>query len=305
MVGTPTHFLIHDLTLERLESQPEEILQTARAHMQAEPLYAALGALGVNLFDFIPVTATADASGRRLDAQAAIWRAIFAILVDPIEPDDPNRNVLAVLRRIRTLISDISSAADDESLTQLAALRDRLEEFEEDREVLDAFLPRLGNPALFQPVSTLITTAARPSAAVDTGDPIPDPEDWGLRDHVSAFRTGQFAERLVQRGRERFDADGDRRFLAYALGFRTAYCAKAVGSPFVNSIVGSVPRLHWWRARWIERFVDAWAWGFMTRTGPHRWRTAHRISKIGAGCAMRTCINGSAWARWRIMIRWP
>ena len=272
MVGTPTLMLIHDLTMERLSSQPQDTLQGAREHMAAEPSYATLGSLGVNLFDFIPSTPPdlegQDIDGRRLDAHAAIWRELFSILSDPDAPDDPNRNILAVLRRVRSLVADISAIAEDESLPQLAGIRNRLEAFEADRDVINNFLPRLVGPDLYREIFDLITAASRPYAAVEPGEAIPAPERWALKDHVSAFRTGEFAERLLQRARERFDTDGDRRFLAFALGFRTAYCAKAVGSPFINSIVGSVPRLHWWRARWIERFVDAWAWGFYDPNAP-------------------------------------
>lgn len=297
--------LTHSLILERLSSQPQERLQTAFQHMTAEPIYASIGALGVNLFDFIPSTPAGipgqDLGDRRLDAYAAIWRELFTILSDPDAQDDPNRNILAVLRRVRSLVTDISEIAEAEALFELAGIRDRLEGFEADREVIENFLPRLSSRELYREIFDLIAVASRPYMAVDVGDTIPEPEIWALRDHVSYFRTGQFAERLLQRGRDRFEADGDRRFLAFAHGFRTAYCTKAVGSPFINSIVGSVPRLHWWRSRWIERFVDSWSWGFYDPAKPEplddgtedfeNWRSlcnANLHSRIAIGVLSET-----------------
>ncbi|WP_299915964.1 hypothetical protein [uncultured Roseobacter sp.] len=266
MVGTPSLFLVRDLVTERLSQQPQDKLQTALQHINAEPAYSYLGALGVNLFDFVPATPPGlidpTDSGRRYDAHAAIWRELFTILSDPNAQDDPERNILSVLRRVRALIRQISDIADEEDLLKFVPLQDDMERFEDDQEIIEDFIPRLTNDAVFAPIFDLITIASRPFAAVEEGENLVAPDLWAVRDHLSAFRTGAFAERLVTRAQEVFDATGDRRFLAYAYGFKMSYCGKATGSPFISSIVGSVPRLHWWRTRWIERFVDAWAWGF-------------------------------------------
>ena len=75
MVGTPTLFLVRDLVAERLSEQQQAKLQTALQHINAEPAYSYLGALGVNLFDFVPTTppdlTDPTGSGRRYDAHAA------------------------------------------------------------------------------------------------------------------------------------------------------------------------------------------------------------------------------------------
>jgi len=261
-------FIVRDLVADRLSTAEQSVLQEAFEHLTAEPEYSYFGALGVNLFDFIPSTPLGEdnneAAGGRLDAYSAIWREMFRILSDEENPEDPNRNILAVLQRARTLINDISEIADDEALFKLAGLQDRIEQVGHDREIIDAFLPKLSNPQLFQNVNDLINEGMGPVAAVEPGAPIPPPEQWALRDHVTAFRTGDFANRLIARAKE----SENPRFLAYAYGFKIAYVSKVVGSPFINSITGSVPRLHWWRGRWIERFVDAWTWGFYDPNRP-------------------------------------
>lgn len=269
MVGTSTLFTLRDLVVERIDSGGAPNLDEIADVMKAHPDFSYFGALGLGIFDFLPDE----------NPYVRIWREVFELLTFHNVSEEqlaaagvvdteqtPSNTVLSILNRIRSLVSRVSELADDEKLFELGLLRDELEQLAgDDRARFDLFGKLILEGGLLQRIGALIFDNMRPAATPEgvallppTSRAIPALASWGLRESTYASKTGELADELVHRA----DDSGDDSFRAYAYGFHIAFVGQAVGAPFVNSIIGSTPRLHWWRARWISRHVDAWVWGF-------------------------------------------
>jgi len=70
-------------------------------------------------------------------------------------------------------------------------------------------------------------------------------------------RTGQFGRALWRAATAMDDADLRARAQAYALGYITHVGADVTGHPFVNAIAGGPFRLHWQRHHLVENHLDA------------------------------------------------
>jgi Zinc dependent phospholipase C len=81
-------------------------------------------------------------------------------------------------------------------------------------------------------------------------------EEWFWADVLHYWRSGKFAENLVQDANQ----SGDPNLIAYALGYTTHYVTDVVGHPFVNQVVGGPWRLYWQRHHLVENFMDAYVW---------------------------------------------
>jgi hypothetical protein len=70
-------------------------------------------------------------------------------------------------------------------------------------------------------------------------------------------RTGQFGRALWRAASDMADADARAKAQAYALGYITHVGADVTGHAFVNSIAGGPFRLHWQRHHLVENHMDA------------------------------------------------
>jgi hypothetical protein len=86
-------------------------------------------------------------------------------------------------------------------------------------------------------------------------------DEWFWADVLHYWRSGRFAENLVQEAK----ITANPNLIAYSLGYATHYVTDVVGHPFVNQVVGGPWRLYWQRHHLVENFIDAYVWD--------RWHT--------------------------------
>lgn len=84
-----------------------------------------------------------------------------------------------------------------------------------------------------------------------------DEQAFVWSDMLHYRRTGQFARALWRASSGLADADQRAKAQAYALGYMTHVGADVTGHPFVNAIAGGPFRLHWQRHHLVENHMDA------------------------------------------------
>lgn len=182
MAGTVTLFVIRDLFAERLADDSPPELSEVTTVLSNETAFSYFGAVGLNLFDFMP--ADPVDGDQTLTAYADIWRLIFELLtLNDFSPaileaagiqdteQRPDNNVLAILGRMRSLMDQVSDIADDEALFQLAGLEDQLRRAADDGERLELLIEVLEGGALFPTLFERITIGMRPAATPSGVDP--------------------------------------------------------------------------------------------------------------------------------------
>ena len=188
------------------------------------PEYAALGAIGPDLFYFTgPPGLTRAERTIRLLAEAA----------------QPFAELLAAVRRQGTpAVLPVALARETAALGRAALAR------------LGAHLAQDLHERVLAAGQDLFAYL-RP--AVQDGQP-EAAWNWGQLLHYR--RTGRFAAVLLDAAA----GAGRSALLAYALGYASHHAADALGHGFVNSIVGGPFRLHYHRHHLVELQMDAWAW---------------------------------------------
>lgn len=227
-----------------------------RGVLDAHPTWYALGALGPALGDFVPSTvpATFGAPGRT--PYWGVWKEVLTIAVGDSTTGSPG--IVPVLRTMRELLARVAAAVADQDQFELRDIRDSGAAGVIDKATADlgVLLQQFSDPDRLKLLGSLMGSRSRPRI----GDPamLFPPGVWTGRDWLHGRGTGRFAVAL----RQRAEASGDARLIAYSRGWQVAYTTLVAGTGYVNSAVGSCYRTHWWRHRWVSNFVDTWLWGF-------------------------------------------
>ncbi len=249
MVGLATRLVIADRARDSLPA-------TQRAAIDAHPQWFALGALGPALGDFFPSEPAAMLGSAGRTPYWGVWREVLKIAVGDTASGLPG--AAPVLRSLRGLLDQVSAAVAAEDKSALQAIVDggAVAVLDQASADLTVILQQFSDPSRLLLLGQLMGSASRPRI----NDPLnsPPPRVWTGRDVLHWRRTGAFTRAL----RERAEASGDPRLVAYSRGWQVAYAGLTAGSGFVNSAVGSCYRTHWWRHRWVGNFVDTWTWGF-------------------------------------------
>src|SRR5437764_4703421 len=239
-----------------------------------------LGAVGPALGDFVPYERPLILGGLGRTPDYAVWKAVLEIAVGNPAAATPLPGVVPTLRTLETTLQDLTAKVQAHDFNGVQSLG---------QQALDAVNGAMNDLATilqnFSQFSVLgqIANSLGPMSKPRIDDPLnlTPPNRWTGRDYLHWKHTGAFAARLVQDAR----ASGDERFLAYALGWQTAFASLVCGSDFLASIVGSTYRTHWWRTRWIGNFVDTWTWGFYGRdqatSGPTDYPTWPSLCDVG------------------------
>jgi hypothetical protein len=275
MPGPPTQIQLLDLVKPHLLAAPEAELQRAGTAIDHEPGYAALGAIGPALADFIPSDLTPGLIGGA-SPFVTLWRTIFAIAGGDGTPAAPG--LFNVLERMTDFLDKVDAIAAAEDTGALKDMRDsgEIDTITQTAEELKTIVADI--PTKVSGIAAAIGNGMKPAVTVNVGETPPPYPTWSAREFLCWKDPGTFSARLVKNALD----SGDERFIAYAYGYLISYAAHVCGSSFINSSVGSVYRLHWWRKRWIDLYVDAWVWGY-----------------YGAGATMAGDTPSPPYAAWR------
>ncbi len=257
MPGIATQMVILERTIERMANSGDTAQEDAAQIMKDHHPYAYLGAIGPALADFIPgdpIDPSMPSLGN--SPYASVWAQVLAIAGGDGSATDPG--ALSVIGQFKFFLNKIIGIVDDEDLGALKDMRDNGEVAQIEtlaaslKVIVDGLVPRV------VAIGSGITQGMKPAVNVATTQPTPIPETWTAREYLHWKRPGQFAQALAARAR----ASGDPRFLAYAYGYLCSFAGSVSGSPFVNSTIGASYRQQWWRYRWVNNYVDTWAFGY-------------------------------------------
>lgn len=259
MPGITTHIVILQQVIHRLESSGDPAQVVIANALKAEPKYAALGAVGPDLVDFMPSDIRSGALGGA-SPYLSFWLIVFGIA----HGTGPTPGLVSVIEKISNYLEELTNIAEDDDLFALKDFRDNSKLTDLVSKLADLKTIVDNVQTLVQPLLDSISAGQKP--IINTNDPAAGKAwpsvAWSCRDFLNWKSTGKFARALVQKAR----ASGDARFLAYAYGYLVCYSSKVTGAPFVNSIVGGPYRTQWWRTRWVGMYLDAWVYGFYNQS---------------------------------------
>ena len=251
MPGLATRLLIAQRALDSLKAAgaPEAAL------IDANLKWYRLGALGPAIGDFVPFETTPGLGGGR-SPYYSVWVEVLRLAVG--DPTEGTPGIVQTLRTFQQFQDQVSKLVKEHDFGGLSDLKDSggLEKVQQASTDLGRILKRFSDKEKLAEIGRKMGRNSKPPLLNPT-QLIP-PRQWNGRDWLHWKRPGAFASTL----RARAQASGDGRFIAYALGWTVAYATLVCGTGFMNSLVGSSYRNHWWRTRFIGNFVDAWVWGF-------------------------------------------
>ncbi|SET32923.1 hypothetical protein [Stigmatella erecta] len=251
MPGLATRLLIAQRALDSLKAAgaPEAAL------IEANLKWYRFGALGPALGDFVPFETTPGPGGGR-SPYYSVWVEVLRLAVG--DPTDGTPGVVPALRTFKQFQEQVSKLVKDHDFSGLLDLKNSggLEKVKQASADLSRILRRFSDKEKLAEIGRKMGRNSKPPL-LNPSTLIP-PRQWNGRDWLHWKRPGTFASTL----RARAQASGDDRFIAYALGWTAAYATLVCGTGFMNSLVGSSYRNHWWRTRFIGNFVDTWVWGF-------------------------------------------
>ncbi len=242
--------------------------------------FAALGSLGPDLYEYVPISAklsgllvkavekaistetpasvmagtlpAVDLSAIKADAalaaelfekpMMATYSVLFSQIVVPFWP---------IFQRDASLLDQLQTIANNQDGDALKSIASQLDQLTADGTTLQMLAPTL----LAVMSLALQLVAIPPSIEVTGAGATP----WvPLFDRLSEFlrwhRTDTFAQNLDQSAK----TDNQK---AYAYGYLSHVASAVTGKPFINNIVGGPYRTHWWRNRLVSNWVDAWTFG--------------------------------------------
>jgi len=246
--------------------------------LQSHGEYASLGAFGPDILLYTPPSqqlATDLASGaiitliKQLESDpgslstqqkqeleelyrkpfGAAYSALFSQLVTPIWP---------ALSIVTSFLADATTIAQSEDKSKLPGLFSQLTTVKPALTTLQTDLwPAI--KSLYQLLPRLIELgpwmeehpALLPDVALAA-----DQRACRTYEFLRWHRSGKFAEALMAAA----DSPAKR---AFALGWLTHIAASVTAEPFVNNIVGGPYRIHWWRNRLAQNYIDSWTYGYV------------------------------------------
>ncbi len=257
MPGIVSQFVLLDLVVKRMQASSDPAQAAIAQALTSEPAYANLGAVGPDLFDFMPNDLTPGKLGTA-SLPAQFWQIIYGVANGLGSGAGAVPGLVATLAKLNGFLSQLDSIASKQDLGALSDFKNNgsLDQALAAMKDLATIVGNISNVAGNIMANIKSQQPFGPTFAL--GSTVPPPIVWDCRDFVFWKRTGQFASALIANARQA----NDPRYLAYAYGYAIAYTGKVCGSPFLNSILNSVYRLNWWRHRWLNLFGDAWVWGF-------------------------------------------
>lgn len=242
--------------------------------------FAALGAIGPDLYQYIPISSKLSAALHK-QVQAAIQSltpaqvqagTIPTIDFTPIT-SDPDLFLEAfskplmvaysiVFREIVVpfwpifqqdidLLNQLQTAANNQDGDALKDLANQVDQLTADGTELKKLVP-----TLLGVIAAITVIIALPPSIESTN---PQAKPWlpnfnRLFEFLRWHLTEKYAQNLVN-GANTNDQK------AYAYGHLCHVAASVTGKPFTNNIAGGPYRTHWWRNRLVSNFVDAWTFG--------------------------------------------
>jgi hypothetical protein len=248
--------------------------------------FAALGAIGPDIYQYVPISANlstklgdavkkaiASLTPAMVNAGTLPTVDISAILSDPTlgvelfeKPLMAAYSVLftfivipfwPIFQMDAGILNQLQTAANNEDGNALKSLSSQLSQLTSDGSTLATLVPTMSA------VLVLITELlALPPAIELTGatDKPWLPESNRLFEFLRWHKTDVFTQNLVNSA-----TTNNQR--AFAYGYQCHVAASVTGKPFINSIVGGPYRTHWWRNRFVSNYVDAWIYGRYETSG--------------------------------------
>jgi hypothetical protein len=263
------HLTVLDQVIDNLVGQND----SRGIVMKNNPQFAALGALGPDLLNYLPISKDLSAaldnlvltndpnkphqiselpiallSELFLDPLGASYALLFREVVVPTWP---------AFNSIKALLDKLDAIAQSESNTAALEAIGDIQTMQDQSAILST-LPKI-LPNLVWIVGQI--TALSPWMEQTSVFPLPPADIRGNRasEFLRWHRTGAFARNLLT------GATTDQQ-QAYALGWLCHVAASVTGEPFVNNIVGGPYRTHWWRNHLVCNSIDSWAFGFFNTT---------------------------------------
>jgi hypothetical protein len=248
-----------------------------------DPKIAALGAIGPDLYQYVPIsnalsTQLVDAVDKAINSLTPAQIQAMTVPAVDLNPilsnptlsielfEKPLMAAYSVLfssvvvpfwelfQRDVDLLNQLQTAADSQNSNALKNLAGQTGQLTNDAATLKGLVP-----ALLAVVGASTTIAAIPPSIESTQ---PGATPWlplanRLFEFLRWHRTDIFARNLVNSA----DSSANDDLKAYAYGHLCHFAASVTGKPFINNIVGGPYRTHWWRNRLVSNFVDAWTFG--------------------------------------------
>lgn len=252
MAGVATRTLVANRVAQQLASDGSP----AAALIEANRAWYHFGALGPAIGDFVPSEKPEAFGAPGRTPYWAVWKEVMTIAVGNRDAGLPG--IVEVLRTFRSVLGEVGALVADEDLDGLKELAGsgRLDQIKDASAKLGVILTAFSKKEKLEQLGELMGVRSRP-AIVNPDNLLPE-QLWTGREWLHWKKPGAFAVAL----RQRAESSGDDALRAYALGWAVAYATLLCTSGFVNAVVGSTYRTHWWRHRFVCNFVDTWAWGF-------------------------------------------
>jgi hypothetical protein len=242
--------------------------------------FAALGSLGPDLYEYVPISAklstalvtavdkaiktltpalvaagtlpTIDLSAIKSDAalatelfekpMMAIYSVLFSEIVLPFWP---------IFQTDASILDQLQTAANNQDGDALKSIASQLDQLNNDGTSLAMLVP-----TLLTVMSLSLQLIAIPPAIEATGA---GATPWvPLFDRLSEFLRWHGTDTFAQNLQQSAKTDNDK---AYTYGYFSHLASAVTGKPFVNNVVGGPYRTHWWRNRLVSNWVDAWTFG--------------------------------------------
>jgi hypothetical protein len=256
MPGIPTKFKVAELVFRNLRQSIAA--QAAPLNNQDNLPYAYLGVIGARLGDFISACPE-KGSGLPNTPYFRIWRPLLQLLAgQPAQNGQPEVTGLYTnLKKIYDTLAKLDKVINDKSKFALIGMMDELNGIQT---AIQEIQTQVGNLNNLRQAVGLAVLFAKPDPKV-----VPS-KSWQPRDTLHWSYTGKFLEALDDLA----EASNDDRLKAYALGAKVGYAVDVCGNPYINSVVGTSYRNHWWRQRWISNYVDTWVYGYYGKGGSEK-----------------------------------
>ena len=237
-----------------------------------DPQFAQLGAIGPDLFKYVPISSSLSDTLHNLFLQGIANHTASDTLTFDLTPirnnsalateffEKPLMSAYALL--FREVVADFWPAFQSNWDTLTALQTAAANQDQNAIKDLNNAVQQVGDqlkqfPLIFKGVTTLVMDLVAIPPSIQSTNPQAKP--WlpqanRLFEFLRWHHTDQFAGALNSLA----DTDDKR---AYAYGYLCHVAASVTGEPFINNITGGPYRAHWWRNRFVSNYVDAWIFG--------------------------------------------
>ena len=246
--------------------------------MEKHERFSHLGALGPDLFKYLYI----DDPGLNKVVTDVLAGTVDPNSLDTVEQLSLHRRLLMVayktvygrftelwpvLEKLHAFFDKMDSVISSED-------SDALQDLQPEAEAIQSQLDPLTNvgsagSAVYDAIAQLISLF-RPMIQADsaTANALQtQPVTWRQAEFLNGRGSGRLTRRLVELAQAETNAEQRDQKLAFAYGWMSHVAGAVTGEPFVNNIVGGPYRTHWWRNRFIQNYVDTWAYGYYHTAG--------------------------------------